>query len=140
MKVRNFFSMIIMLIVVLALVLTGCTKQPTEKSQTLTETITEESVGSETSSGNQTLSKDGVTFSELTLIPDRAITVKVDNTSRIAKEGYVSVACLDNDGLQLERKDILFEINALTNDIIQETRIPDGTVSVKFLRTTVVDK
>ena len=133
MKVKNFFSAITILVVVFALALTGCTSQSTE-------TKTEESVGSETSTGNQTISRDGVNFSELTLIPDRAITLKIDNTNRIAKEGRVSVACLDKDGLQLEKKDILFEINALTNDIIQANRIPDGTVSVKFLGTTVIDK
>lgn len=86
-------------------------------------------------------SDDGVNFSELTLIPDRGIiTVKIENTTRVAKRGLVEIACLDEDGLQLKKSTINFDINALTDDIIQSNKIPSGTVSVKFLRTLVVDK
>ena len=140
MKEKKFLSIIAIMIIVLMFSLTGCIEQATKDPHNSIETTTDESVDLETSTGNQTLSKDGVNFSELTLIPDRAVTVKIDNTNRAAKAGYVTVACLDKDGLQLEKKYINFEINALTNDIIQENRIPDGTVSVKFLHTLVIDK
>ena len=111
-----------------------------EKAKIAAEEKANEPVTPTTSTGNQTMSDDGVNFSELTLIPDKAITVKIDNTTRAAKRGVVYIACLDKDGLQLGSPNINFEINALTNDIIQTDRIPSGTVSVKFLSTTVIDK
>ena len=111
-----------------------------EEAKIAAEEKANEPVTPTTSTGNQTMSDDGVNFSELTLIPDKAITVKIDNTTRAAKRGVVYIACLDKDGLQLGSPNINFEINALTNDIIQTDRIPSGTVSVKFLSTTVIDK
>ena len=87
------------------------------------------------------MSEKGVNFSELTLIPDRGIiTVKIENTTRVAKKGFIGIACLDEDGLQLKKSTIHFDINALTDDIIQSDKIPSGTVSVKFLSTVVLDK
>lgn len=140
MKVKKFFSVTVAF-VVLILGVTGCTKQITEKPQFPTENQTEESVGSETSTGNQTMSEDGVNFSELTLIPDRGIiTFKIENTTRAAKQGYVRIACLDKDGLQLKDASVGFNINALTTDVIQGNEIPSETVSVKFLRTLVINK
>ena len=111
-----------------------------EESQIVTEKKVNKPVTKTTTTGNQTMSEDGVDFSELTLTPNEVITVKIDNTTQVAKRGYVKIACLDKDGLQLKQSVITFEINALTNDIIQSDRVPSGTVSVKFLGTIVVDK
>lgn len=112
-----------------------------EEAKVAAEDKTKESVAPAKSTGNQTMSEDGVNFSELTLIPDREIiTVKIENTTRVAKRGLVYISCLDKDGLQLEKVSIIFNINALTDDIFQSNQIPGGTVSVKFLSTIVVDK
>ncbi len=113
----------------------------TKESVAPAEDKTKESVAPAKSTGNQTMSEDGVNFSELTLIPDREIiTVKIENTTRVAKRGLVYISCLDKDGLQLEKVSIIFNINALTDDIFQSNQIPGGTVSVKFLSTIVGDK
>ena len=113
----------------------------TKESVAPAEDKTKESVALAKSTGNQTMSEKGVNFSELTLIPDRGIiTVKIENTTRVAKKGFIGIACLDEDGLQLKKSTIHFDINALTDDIIQSDKIPSGTVSVKFLSTVVLDK
>ena len=112
-----------------------------EEAKVAAEDKTKESVAPAKSTGNQTMSEKGVNFSELTLIPDRGIiTVKIENTTRVAKKGLVYISCLDKDGLQLEKVSIIFDINALTDDIFQSNQIPGGTVSVKFLSTMLADK
>lgn len=86
-------------------------------------------------------SDNGVNFSDLTLIPGRDIaTVKIENTTRAAKTGYLFLAFLDKDGLQLEKANLPFTLAALATDTFQYTRVPKGTVSVKSTGSLVIDK
>ena len=85
------------------------------------------------------ISSNDVHFTRLTLFSEsNTVTVEIENTTRVAKRGHVKVACIDKDGFQLKELAISFTIKALSSDTLQGN-VPDGTVSVKFLGSTVLD-